>query len=230
METTMDKINVFLEIGKTRTLASAVDWPGWCRGGRDEAAALQALFDYGPRYARAIRSARQGFEPPTQLAALAVVERLPGGPATDFGVPERGSAADAAPVALDDLRRLIALLRACWKALDSAAENAAGHALRKGPRGGGRELDKIIEHALGAEGSYVGSLGGKLEAHPELDADQALRETRKAILRNLEHAAEGKFPAVGPRGGKRWTARYFVRRDAWHILDHAWEIEDRVLP
>ncbi len=23
-------------------------------------------------------------------------------------------------------------------------------------------------------------------------------------------------------------ARYFVRRTAWHVLDHLWEIEDRL--
>ncbi len=26
-----------------------------------------------------------------------------------------------------------------------------------------------------------------------------------------------------------WTARSFVRRVAWHTLDHTWEIEDRIL-
>jgi hypothetical protein len=26
---------------------------------------------------------------------------------------------------------------------------------------------------------------------------------------------------------KLWSPRYFVRRSAWHALDHAWEIEDR---
>jgi hypothetical protein len=24
-----------------------------------------------------------------------------------------------------------------------------------------------------------------------------------------------------------WTARYFLRRAAWHVLDHVWEIEDK---
>jgi len=24
-----------------------------------------------------------------------------------------------------------------------------------------------------------------------------------------------------------WPARYAVRRLAWHVMDHAWEIEDR---
>ena len=50
----MNPIEVFVETGKKKTFAGAVDWPGWCRGGRDEAGALQALVDYGPRYARVL--------------------------------------------------------------------------------------------------------------------------------------------------------------------------------
>jgi hypothetical protein len=217
----MDKIDVYLEIGKSRTFAGALDWPGWCRSGRHEAAALQALFDYGPRYARAIRSARQDFEPPAALAALAVVEKIPGGMGTDFGTPEQIPASDASPVALAELRRLIALLRACWKMLDAAAEAAVGRDLRKGPRGGGRELEQIVAHVWAAEAAYVRRIGG------QLDPSQPPSEIRKATLRALEHMAEGTVPTVGPRGGARWPARYFVRRAAWHVLDHAWEIEDR---
>src|ERR671932_2604159 len=47
-------IEVYLEIGKKRTFAGALDWPGWCRGGRDEPSALQALLADGPRYARVL--------------------------------------------------------------------------------------------------------------------------------------------------------------------------------
>jgi hypothetical protein len=31
-----------------------VNWPGWCRSGRDEDSALNALFEYGLRFAGAI--------------------------------------------------------------------------------------------------------------------------------------------------------------------------------
>ena len=66
----MDKTMVYLEIGKTRSFAGALEWPGWCRSGREETAALQSLFDYGPRYARAIQTARQDFAPPLDIVAL----------------------------------------------------------------------------------------------------------------------------------------------------------------
>jgi len=39
----------------------------------------------------------------------------------------------------------------------------------------------------------------------------------------------GEIPHQGPRGGALWTPRYFVRRVAWHTVDHLWEIEDRIV-
>ena len=41
------KIDVYIETGSKKTFASALDWPGWARSGSDEAAAVQALMDYG---------------------------------------------------------------------------------------------------------------------------------------------------------------------------------------
>jgi hypothetical protein len=34
----------------------------------------------------------------------------------------------------------------------------------------------------------------------------------------------------GPRGGGRYRDRiadHVIRRSAWHVFDHAWEIEDK---
>ncbi len=222
----MDQIAVFLEIGQTRTFAGAIDWPGWCRSGRGEAAALQALIDYGPRYARAIRSARLNFSPPPHVTALKIVERQPGNATTDFGAPDAALASDELPVSDDELRRLQALLKASWKTFDSAAKAAAGRELSKGPRGGGRDLDAIVKHVVMAEVAYLGRLGVKVSATGE--AAQAQPQVRQAALEGLELSAHGQIPARGPRGGLRWLPRRFVRRAAWHILDHAWEIEDRM--
>ncbi len=57
---------------------------------------------------------------------------------------------------------------------------------------------------------------------------EALGRTRRAILEALGAAARGEVPPRGPRGGARCAPRSFVRRVAWHVLDHAWEIEDRL--
>jgi hypothetical protein len=50
---------------------------------------------------------------------------------------------------------------------------------------------------------------------------------RAAVLDGLDRAKAGTLPGGGPRGGAMWTPRRFLRRAAWHVLDHAWEIEDR---
>ena len=55
-----NQIDVYLEVGGHRIFAVALDWPGWCRMGRDEATALETLFEYGSRYARILSPARLG--------------------------------------------------------------------------------------------------------------------------------------------------------------------------
>ncbi len=220
-------IEVYLEIGQTRALAVALDWPGWCRGGRDEVAALQALYDYGPRYARALRTARLSFRAPSQVSDLVVVERLAGNASTDFGVPSLALSRDSRPIEPAELQRWQTALKACWRTFDAAVQAATGKTLRKGPRGGGRDLAKIVQHVRDVDASYLASLGGKLKPSDEDTPSQALAPIRQVILTTLVAAARGEVSARGPRGGVRWTPRYFVRRLAWHDLDHAWEIEDR---
>jgi hypothetical protein len=45
------RVAVCLEITPKSTVASALDWPGWCRAGQDEGAALDALARWAERYA-----------------------------------------------------------------------------------------------------------------------------------------------------------------------------------
>ena len=220
-------IEVYLEIGQTRTFAGALDWPGWCRSGRDETSALQALCDYGPRYARALQRTRLRFRAPSEASALVVVERLTGNATTNFGAPNLALSGDTKPIDPTELQRWQVVLNACWRTFDMAVRAAALPALSTGPRGGGRTLTKIIQHVRDVDASYLTSLGGKLKPSDEDEPSQALAHVRHTILTTLIAAARGEVPALGPRGGVRWTPRYFVRRLAWHELDHAWEITDR---
>ncbi|HLF75028.1 MAG TPA: hypothetical protein VI524_11815 [Anaerolineales bacterium] len=229
MARSSDGIEVYLEIGKKRTFAGAVDWPGWCRSGRDEASALQALLDYGSRYGRVVRSARLGFWPPVDVSAFVVVERLEGNATTDFGAPDIAPSNDARPVKPVELQNLQKLLKACWRAFDATVQAAAGKALRTGPRGGGRDLEGIVRHVLDSSAGYLAQLGWKLKPDNPDDPAERMQQMQGAMLEGLISAASGEIPARGPRGGLRWTPRYFVRRVAWHVLDHTWEIEDRVL-
>jgi hypothetical protein len=220
MSVTAAKIPVYVEQGAKRSFACAVEWPGWCRSGRDEASALEALFASSARYARAV--GRLGFRAPRDVSTLAVVARMRGNATTDFGAPGIMPTTDERAMNAADLKRTTAILRAVWRAFDSAVEKARGKQLAKGPRGGGRTLDAIVRHVVDAEAGYLNALGWK--PPPRLPS---IEEVRGAILDGLAASARGEIPARGPRGGKRWKPRFFARRLAWHALDHAWEIEDR---
>lgn len=220
-------ISVYVETGKSRTFATALAWPGWSRSGRDEAAALQTLYDYAPRYARVLESTALDFRPPSDLSALEVTLRLAGNATTDFGAPNLLLPDDTQPIDPSELEQWQVILQACWQAFDSAVQAAAGKSLRKGPRGGGRDLDKIVQHVRDVDFGYLKSLGGTMKLNKEDEPAQTLAHIREVILTTLAAAVRGEVPAQGPRGGARWTPRYFVRRLAWHELDHTWEIEDR---
>lgn len=211
-------IDVQLEAGSKFVFATAVEWPGWSRRGRDDDTAIEALVAYGPRYKAAIG---KRFALPRSADDVRVVERAKGGANTDFGTLAEGPSADAEPVDGRELKRLVAILEASWRAFDEAADAARGTRLTTGPRGGGRALAKIVEHQRDAERGYLSKLGGSAPASASPEA------VRAAFLDALEARQRGDLPDVGPRGGARWTPAQAVRRSAWHALDHAWEIEDR---
>ena len=225
-------IETYLEIGSRRVFAGALDWPGWCRSGRGEAAALEALATYGPRYAAALGDAARELALPADEAALDVVERLQGDATTDFGAPGIAPPADQRPLDHAELGRQVELLRACWRAFDAAVEEAvrSGAPLRKGPRGGGRELHAIVSHVLEADLAYLARLGGQHRKTEGADVADELALLRARMVETLSSRARGEPPTRTPRSGVLWTPRYAIRRSAWHALDHAWEIEDRAGP
>ncbi len=220
-------IDVYLEVGNKRTIAAAIEWPGWCRIGRDAPSALEALAAYGVRYGRVVHAAHLHFKAPDNSAALKVVERVKGSAMTDFGAPEAIPTIDNQPFDGEALRRARALLRAAWRAFDEAVASAHGKSLSTGPRGGGRDLDHIVEHVLGADSGHLSRLGRSYKPDPQEDLEQQLTHMREAMLDALDAGAQGEIPARGPRGGKRASVRFVMRRALWHVLDHLWEIEDR---
>jgi hypothetical protein len=213
---------VLLEVGKKRVFACALDWPGWTRAGKDEALALEALAAYVPRYAAVPEQAGIAF-PDRVGERLEVVERLPGDASTEFGVPGAIADADAARTTRAQAERLAALVQASWSEFDRVRAGAPA-SLRKGPRGGGRDRDKMVDHVLGAEAGYARKLGIK-QPQPAIDDRAAIAALREALLEVLRAPSDGSPPV--PKG---WPPRYAARRLAWHVLDHAWEMQDRTEP
>jgi hypothetical protein len=224
----MSTIRAFVETGKKKTFAGALDWPGWCRSGGDEKAAVQALDEYGTRYAGILHAAGIAVNPPGEVTEFLVLERHAGNASTDFGAPAIVLEADREPIDHTEMEHMQALLRAYWRAFDDAQGSAQGRELRKGPRGGGRELKEIMGHVLEADLAYLSRLAWKVKREDGADLVEELVRTRQAVLDALEKAVSGELPERGPRGGSIWLPRYFVRRVAWHVLDHTWEIEDRL--
>jgi hypothetical protein len=214
---------VYLEVGSKRVFACSLEWPGWCRSGKTEEAALEALAAYAPRYASIAAEAGARF-PKTAGSSLDVVERRPGSATTDFGAPGEPAQADGEPLTKAQAARLAAILRASWVVFDRVVASAPP-TLRKGPRGGGRDRDAIVDHVLGAEVGYARKLGlrHRQPAADDRDAVEAVRASVETALRD----ARAPFPPEPP---KAWPFRYAARRLAWHVIDHAWEIEDRAEP
>jgi hypothetical protein len=223
-----ERLDVYVEAGAKRTFAGAVDWPGWSRSGRTDADAIETLLAYADRYRAAlVASDVAGFPAAAGGWAVEIVDHVPGSSGTDFGVPSRVPAADERPVGPDEADRLVALLDASWAAFDAAVARARGHELRVGPRGGGRDVDKMLAHVREADESYLVQLGvrrPKREEGGAAAADLAVRRRAGEVVRAM---SAGQSIEDASKVSRPWAPRYYVRRAAWHALDHAWELEDR---
>ncbi len=205
-------LRVVIEATGKRAFASALDWPGWARAGKDESRAIETLLASRDRYAAV--AARTSYQLPTDLD-VEVAERLDGNATTEFGVPGRIAEDELRPVTSADAHRLTDLVEAVRATLADVARDAPQE-LRKGPRGGGRDRDRMLDHVADADRAYARSMGIKLPATTPIE------EVRTAIHDALVLPSDG---SALPGGA--WPQRYAARRVAWHALDHAWEIEDR---
>lgn len=212
---------VYFEAGKTRVFACSLEWPGWCRRAKTEEEALDLLAEYTTRYA--VVAKRAGVRFPAATPTFEVVERIPwhGGKAfspADFGALGLAAARDSEPLTAAQAKRLAALVVAAWGFLDDVVAGAPEE-LRKGPRGGGRDRDAVFDHVIAAETAYARKLGVR---HKEPKDPEEIAAVRADIIEAISTARAGE-----PEVDKGWLPRYAARRIAWHVLDHAWEIEDR---
>ena len=80
----------------------------------------------------------------------------------------------------------------------------------------------MLRHVVGAEAAYGRSIGVR-HREPELGDEAAIAAMRAEIVEVLSQPSSGQ--PIG--GAKGWPARYAARRIVWHVLDHAWEIQDK---
>jgi hypothetical protein len=218
-------VQVVLEVAAKRSFASALEWPGWARGGRSPDEALERLAAYVDRYAVVAKRAHVRFPTSTEVGDLEVVQRVRGGSGTEFGVPGAAASAESEPLAPRELKRLLSLLEAVWATFDRVATAAEGVHLRLGPRGGGRQVPKIVGHVHEAEAAYLHQLGWKVP-----NPRPPMADLRRSFVEAVRLRAAGKPLPEPNRVHSPWEPRYAIRRSAWHALDHAWEIEDRSSP
>jgi hypothetical protein len=214
---------VYLEAGRKRVFACAVDWPGWCRSGRDEEQALAALATAASRYAVVPALAGVAFDPVYEVNCIEIAERVDGTATTDFGALDVAPAADRGPGTEAQTGRLAALVETAWDYFEQTAA-AAPPVLRKGPRGGGRDRDQIVGHVRETEVLHARMLGLAERPFPPGDRG-AVDRVRAAILAEIRASAAASAPEDLARA--RRPVRFVARRAAWHALDHAWEIQDK---
>jgi hypothetical protein len=207
-----------------RVVAFNLDWPGWSRGARTAELALETLESYRERYRPVAGLA--GMEPEFEAAGpLLVVEDKVGTGSTDFwGISFSPAAAEQGPVGDAQLERALTLLRACWAFFDGVAARVSPE-MRKGPRGGGRDRDRIIRHTIRTESEdFAKQVGLRIPEGAALTPD-GLRQHREAYVAAMRAYNAGEVK----RRMRSWTLPFLIRHSAFHMLDHAWEMEDKDL-
>jgi hypothetical protein len=216
-----DKLRVILEVGpKRRVVAGATDWPGLDRWGTSEEDALLKLSTYVPRYAgvaeRAGLTAQFGVE-----HDIEVVEQVPGSSSTDYhGIAHVPSQIEGEVLPPTELERRLTLLQACWAYFDDTTTRVSG-ALRPGPRGGGWTRDEIVRHVYANEPEQFSR---KVEVRTPKEVvltAEGLADHRQAYLDAIRAYNTECKPA------RTWPIQFLIRRTAHHVMDHAWELEDR---
>jgi hypothetical protein len=221
---TASRLRVTLELGPKgkKVAAVAPDWPGLERGAKTREGAIEALQSYVPRYATVAELA--GMDAAfASITGLEVAEEYKGTGSTDFwGISFAFSSIDGQRITSQELERQLVLMQACWRRFDDVRARVSAE-MAKGPRGGGRDRDRIVRHVLGVEQDWATKVGLRTpddEVVSDVDALQAWRDAYCAAIRAF-HAED--------RMARNWPLRYLIRHTAYHTMDHTWEMEDKDL-
>jgi hypothetical protein len=155
-------------------------------------------------------------------SAVDVVEHYPGTGSTDFwGISFAFSAIDQQAMSSEALERELTLMRACWAFFDAVRARVSAE-MQRGPRGGGRDRDRIVRHTLLTEQDWAKKLG-VLTTEEAMLTGEGLQAHRDAYCDAIRALHAQNKPA------RTWPLRYLIRHTAFHTLDHAWEMEDKDL-
>ena len=219
-----DKLRVIIEVGKKerRVVAGATDWPGLDRWGKTDDLAIEKLMSYLPRYAGVAKLAGMA-KKFTLHRHVDVVERVTGSGSADYwGIAHVPSEIERQVLASAELERRLTLLRACWSYFDAAAERVSDE-LRPGPRGGGWTRDEIVRHVhLNEPEQFTRKVEVRTPRESMLGPDGRAVHREATIHAIRAYNAEGK-------AARTWPIQFLIRRIAHHVMDHAWEMEDRDL-
>ncbi len=206
-----------------RSVAYSPDWPGWSRGAKSPGEALETLEAYRDRYRPVAR--RAGLSDELDDAnPLEVVEDHVGNTSTDFwGISWVPASFELGPMQPDVLERRLALLEGAWRFFDEVAARVSPQ-MRRGARGGGRDRDEIVSHVFGNERVQFSKRVGVPTPPGVMLTPDGLRTHREQFLAGLR-----QYNAEDRKIGRTWTLQYLVRHCAFHVLDHAWEMEDKDL-
>lgn len=206
-----------------RAVAFAVDWPGWSRGAKTPELALERLDAYRARYRSVPQAARMGDEFDA-AGVLEVVEEQVGPGSTDFwGISFAPSGIESEPMTDTEIDRKTGLLRACWESFDAVAARVSPQ-MQKGPRGGGRDRDQIVRHTLRTETQDFAKRLGLQIPEGETCTPAALRSYRDMYVDTMRAYNAGEGSRM-----RSWNLPFLIRHSAFHVMDHAWEMEDKNL-
>lgn len=219
-----NELRVTLEIGPKdkKVVAVAPDWPGLERGAKTREAAIEKLQTYLPRYAKVAKLAGIDADFAT-ITGVDVVEKYQGAGSTDFwGISFAFSSIDGQHMSSEELERELTLMQACWTFFDDVRLRVSAE-MEKGPRGGGRDRDRIVRHVLATEQDWAKKLGRPRREGEVVIDDEGLKAFREFYCTTIRmFHAEGKM-------ARTWPLRYLIRHTAYHTMDHAWEMEDKDL-
>ena len=207
-----------------KAVAFSIDWPGWSRGAKTPELALETLESYRARY-RPIASLAGMAGEFDAAGPLEIVEDRVGTGSVDFwGISFSPSSTEYGPMGEAEFDRAITLLRACWAFFDDVAARVSPE-LRKGPRGGGRDRDRIVRHTIRTESEdFAKQVGLRIPEEAALSPEGLLQHRTDYVAAMRAYNA-GEVE----RRMRSWTLPFLIRHSAFHTLDHAWEMEDKDL-